>query len=56
MNLKFGIISGMFMPKVKYENLILLFDTGASTPVWCYGEASFRKKFPTAKKWITGSC
>ncbi|MDE6616325.1 MAG: hypothetical protein K2K35_07130 [Lachnospiraceae bacterium] len=50
MNLKFNILPGKIIPVIKYNSMKLLFDTGASTPVWCYGVNSFIKKFPSAKK------
>lgn len=49
MNLKFDILNKV-RPVVKYDNMFLLFDTGASTPVWCSGSTRFIRKFPTAKK------
>ena len=50
MNLKFDILDSEFLPKVEYDDMILLFDTGASTPVWCQGIGSFLEFFPKAKK------
>lgn len=49
MNLRFSTLAKEFMPKIEYEDLILLFDTGASVPVWCGGINSFKDKFPAAK-------
>ncbi|MCI9079072.1 MAG: hypothetical protein HFH68_09155 [Lachnospiraceae bacterium] len=50
MNLKFDVLSEKIISVTEYNNMLLLFDTGASTPVWCYGVNSFIKKFPYAKK------
>ena len=50
MNLKFNVLPEKSRPVIEYEDLLLLFDTGASTPVWCYGVASFKRKFPKAIK------
>ena len=50
MNLKFDILDSEFLPKLEYGDMIWLFDTGASTPVWCQGIGSFLEFFPKAKK------
>lgn len=50
MKLKFSIISGVNRPIIYYNRMRFLFDTGASTPVWCRGEKAFCKKFPEATK------
>ncbi|MCI9077581.1 MAG: hypothetical protein HFH68_01485 [Lachnospiraceae bacterium] len=50
MNLKFNVLTGKIIPVIRYDNMKLLFDTGASTPVWCYDVDSFKTKFPEAKK------
>ena len=49
MNLKFAAIQKV-RPITKYDNMFLLFDTSASTPVWCQGVNRFMRKFPEAKK------
>ena len=49
MNLRFNI-SNRIRPVIKYENMFLLFDTGASTPVWCQGAGVFLEFFPSARK------
>lgn len=49
MNLRFDVLNKV-RPVVKYDNMFLLFDTGASTPVWCSGSTRFIRKFLTAKK------
>ena len=38
------------IPVIEYNNILLLFDTGASTPVRCSGDARFIRKFPSARK------
>lgn len=50
MNLKFNVLPGKIIPVIRYNSMKLLFDTGASTPVWCSGGARFIRKFPSAKK------
>lgn len=50
MNLRFDIVSGANRPIVEQKGLTLLFDTGASTPVWCVGKKMFCKTFPDATK------
>lgn len=50
MNLKFDVLPEKIIPIIEYNNILLLFDTGASTPVWCLGSSRFRKKFPDAVK------
>lgn len=50
MNLKFNVLLGEIMPVIRCDGMRLLFDTGASTPVWCQNEDTFIKKFPSAKK------
>lgn len=49
MNLKFDILNKV-RPIIKHDNMLLLFDTGASIPVWCQGDNTFLEFFPTAKK------
>ena len=49
MNLKFNVLPQKTVPVTEY-NILLLFDTGASTPVWCSGGNRFKRKFPSAKK------
>lgn len=50
MNLNFIVMPEELGPVVEYDNMLLLFDTGASTPVWCYGVDTFKRKFPDAEK------
>ncbi|MCX4327345.1 MAG: hypothetical protein OSJ45_08625 [Lachnospiraceae bacterium] len=50
MNLKFNILQRTHRPVVKYENMLLLFDTGASTPVWCQGIDTFKDRFSKSGK------
>ncbi|MDE6615294.1 MAG: hypothetical protein K2K35_01915 [Lachnospiraceae bacterium] len=49
MNLKFNILNKV-RPIIKHDNMLLLFDTGASTPVWCQSDNTFLEFFPTTKK------
>ena len=49
MNLKFDVLQKV-RPIVRYDNMRLLFDTGASTPVWCQSVNAFMEFFPKAKK------
>ncbi len=39
-----------FLYEVNGEEVIALFDTGASAPVWCSGEKGFVAAYPDAKK------
>lgn len=50
MNLKFTVLPEKINPVVEYNNMLLLFDTGASTPVWCQNTDVFLEFFPKAKK------
>lgn len=50
MNLRFDIVSGANRPIVRNNRIKILFDTGASTPVWCVGKKMFCKTFPDATK------
>ncbi len=50
MNLKFDVLPEKIIPVIEYNNILLLFDTGASPPVWCSGGARFIRKFPSARK------
>ena len=50
MSLKFNILPGKIIPIISYNNIKLLFDTGASTPVWCRGFENFKDEFPEAEK------
>lgn len=50
MNLKFDVLPEKIIPIIEYNNILLLFDTGASTPVWCRGLENFKDEFPYAVK------
>lgn len=50
MNLKFNVLQKTQKPIIKYNNIFLLFDTGASVPVWCRGIGAFQRKFTDVKK------
>ncbi len=50
MNLKFNVLPGKIIPVIRYNGMKLLFDTGASTPVWCRGLENFKDEFPESEK------
>ena len=50
MNLRFYIADKNNRPIIDYNAIIILFDTGASTPVWCMGKKRFYGFFPDATK------
>lgn len=50
MNLKFNVLSQKTVPVIKYNNILLLFDTGASTPVWCSGAIDLEGSFHLPRK------
>lgn len=50
MNLRFYIADKNSRPIIDYNAIIILFDTGASTPVWCMGKKRFYGFFPDATK------
>lgn len=50
MNLKFNVLPEEVIPIIRYDGIRLLFDTGASTPVWCQNINTFLEFFPSAKK------
>lgn len=47
-NLKFRASPENLKPIINYGDHVLLFDTGADTPVWCGGVKSFEGAFPKA--------
>lgn len=49
MNLKFNVLSQKTVPVTEY-NILLLFDTGASTPVWCSGAIDLKGSFHLPRK------
>lgn len=50
MNLRFYITDKNNRPIIDYNAMTILFDTGASTPVWCMGKKRFYGVFPDATK------
>lgn len=50
MHLKFNVISKNSRPVILYNKIHVLFDTGASVPVWCTGANRFCGFFPGAAK------
>ena len=50
MNLKLDIIEEATRPIIRQDHIKMLFDTGASVPVWCVGYKRFHDAFPDAKK------
>lgn len=50
MNLEYGIVPEELGPVIEYRDMLILFDTGASVPVWCGDVDYFKRKFPDAEK------
>lgn len=50
MKLEFEILPDEHTAVVRYCGIKILFDTGASTPVWCAGINNFKDMFPNAEK------
>lgn len=50
MDLRFNIVQGVYKPIIRNNKIKILFDMGASTPVWCVGKKRFYRIFPEAAK------
>lgn len=50
MKLVLDVLSGEHRPVAVYNEMLFLFDSGATTPVWCAGLPAFKAKYADAQR------